>query len=286
MKELIQSLGSPSRILLIVAVAIGSHLCVLLVRAVSQRLMASRSAKAYSKAKSILSLVTSTLVSVLYFGAIGLILKEFGISMTAYLASASVIGLAIGFGSQGLVQDVVTGVTLILSDLIDVGDMVEISGQTGLVRSTGLRFTVLENALGAMVFIPNRTIGNVVNYPRGYVRCLVDVTLSSDPKTAGKMQEKVEEIFTSTREQFPGIFTTPPSIKGKIRTTTGKEFLRVKFRLWPGRGATIETTVKQEIVQSLKALNPAYADWMVTVSYEVEKRTEAVPSPISRKGTR
>src|SRR5690606_22150626 len=58
---------------------------------------------------------------------------------TTYFASASVIALAIGFGSQGIVQDVVTGLTLIFSDLIDVGDMVEISGQSGVVRSISMR---------------------------------------------------------------------------------------------------------------------------------------------------
>ncbi len=63
------------------------------------------------------------------------------LSLKTYLASASIMGLAIGFGSQGLVQDVVTGVTLVFSDLIDVGEMVEISGQTGIVRSIGMRFT-------------------------------------------------------------------------------------------------------------------------------------------------
>src|SRR5687767_4431636 len=91
---------------------------------------------------------------------------------------ASVLGLAIGFGSQGLVQDVVTGLTLIFSDLIDVGDLVEVSGQTGVVRGVTMRFVELENALGGTVFVPNRTISSVINYPRGYVRCFVDVTLA------------------------------------------------------------------------------------------------------------
>ena len=53
-------------------------------------------------------------------------------------------------------------------------------------------------------------------------------------------------------------------------------FLRIKFRIWPGRGTALETTFKQEIVQSLKELDAAYLDWMVTVNYEVEQKLGSV----------
>ena len=146
------------RIILILGIALGSHLSVIIIRRVGHRMMASGGSRSLSKLRSISSLGTSVAVFVLYFGAIGLILNEFGVSLKAYLASASVLGLAIGFGSQGIVQDVVTGLTLIFSNLFDVGDMVEISGQTGIVKRIGMRFTVLENSFGAQVFLPNRSI--------------------------------------------------------------------------------------------------------------------------------
>jgi moderate conductance mechanosensitive channel len=161
--------STSARILLLLLLALGSHGLVLIVKALMGYLVAYASSKSQSKLKSVASLAKSFLVFIIYFRMFGLILREMGISLTTYLASASVIGLAIGFGSQGLVQDVVTGLTLVLSNLIDVGDMVEIGGQTGMVRSIGMRFTILENALGAEVFIPNRSIINVINYPRGYV---------------------------------------------------------------------------------------------------------------------
>jgi len=164
------------------------------------------------------------------------ILKEFGVSLVAYLASASVMGLAIGFGSQGLVQDVVTGLTLIFSDLVDLGDIVEISGQTGIVRQIGMRFIVLENYLGAEVSIPNRTVTNVIKYPKGYVRCLADITLSNDPALASRMEERIDLLISSAFEQYTGIFLAPPSKEARIKTSSGKEFLRIKFRIWPGRG--------------------------------------------------
>ena len=152
-------------------------------------------------------------------------------------------------------------------------DMVEISGQTGIVQTIGMRFVVLKNYLGAEVFFPNRTITNVINYPRRYVRCLVDVTLSQGPEIADQMEARVQSIAADAAEQFSGLLITEPSSEGRIKTQSGKAFLRIKFRIWPGRGAALETTVKQEIVQSLKELDPGYADWMVTVNYEVEKKS-------------
>jgi small conductance mechanosensitive channel len=261
-----------NRILLIIVIVIGLHLAVLAVRALGTRIMSAIPRASFTKVRSLAGLATSFVIFGLYFTALGLILNEFGVSLKAYLASASVLGLAIGFGSQGLVQDVVTGLTLIFSDLIDLDDMVEISGQTGLVQKIGMRFTVLKNHLGAEVFIPNRSIGSVINYPRGYVRCLADITLSNDAETASRMTQTVNSIVAAAFEQFTGIFITPSSSEGMIKTKSGRNFLRIKFRIWPGRGTPLETTIKSEIVQSLKQFDPAYSDWMVSVNYEVEKK--------------
>lgn len=264
------------RILIIIAIVIAAHVVVVLVRKISRRLLDTLPRSSFAKVRTISTLLTSIVIFALYFAAIGLVLKEFGVSLTAYLASASVLGLAIGFGSQGLVQDVVTGLTLILSDLVDIDDMVEISGQTGIVQSIGMRFLVLKNHLGAQVFIPNRTITSVINYHRGYVRCLMDITLGREKEAAEQMVQKVEPIIQAAFEQFGGIFITEPSIEGRIKTQAGKEFLRIKFRIWPGRGTVLETTLKQEIVQTLKEFDAAYADWMVSVNYEVETKSAEI----------
>lgn len=272
MNSLLVQLNYPIRILVILAIVVGAHLAVVVVKVLAARLMSVLPRASFAKTRSLASLLTSVVIFGLYFAAIGLVLTELGVSLKAYLASASVVGLAIGFGSQGLIQDVVTGLTLIFSDLIDLDDMVEISGQTGLVQKIGMRFTVIKNHLGAEVYIPNRTITNVVNYPRGYVRCIVDITVSKEPAKRKQMLETIAPILTATFEQFPGIFITPPSSEGLIKTKSGKKFLRVKFRIWPGRGAPLETTLKQEIVQSLKELDPDYAEWMVSVTYEVEEK--------------
>ncbi len=262
------------KIIQICVIVVLSHLTVTLVRYGAASIIALRHTKTSGKLRSIISLASSTIIFFLYFTAIGFLFKEFGISLTAYLASASVIGLAIGFGSQGLVQDVVTGLTVLLTDLYDVGDMVEISGQTGIVRTIGMRFTVLENSMGAEVFIPNRTISTVLTYPRGYVRCLTDITLKGDTLIKEQMISAVKRIVSSYVSQFPGISVKEPDISAALVFAAGKEALRIKFRLWPGRGGIIETAFRQEVVSEFKKIYPDYADWMVTVGYEVEKKKE------------
>lgn len=260
------------RVMALASIAVVAHILVVVIRRFSTTVLHNVGALRFRKLRSVGTLATSIAMFVVYFLAVGLILREFGVSLTAYLASASVLGLAIGFGSQGVVQDVVTGLTFIFSDLVDVGDLVEISGQTGIVRSISMRFVELQNALGASVFIPNRTINNVINYPRGYVRCIVDVTLRGDDEARKSAEAIALALMQAAYQQFPGILMTEPSNEGRLQLGSGKEILRLKFRIWPNRGQPIETTYVQELTAAMRQTDPDYQAWMIAVTYEVEKR--------------
>jgi moderate conductance mechanosensitive channel len=271
MADIFSAMPLLTRTLLILGVVAVLHLAVHVVRVAGERLIRGRAAASVRKLRTVTSLGTSAAVFTLWFFAIGFILRELGINMTAYLASASVIGLAVGFGSQGVVQDVVTGLTLIFSNLVDIGEMVILGGQTGIVRAIGMRFIVLETSLGAMVSIPNRTITNVVSYPKGYVRSIVDVSLAEDQDLQRQMIALIEQLVPTVAEQFPGIMRSPPSIEGLVRNSAGRAFMRLKFRIWPDRVEPISQSFRQELLHGLRKLDPAYADWMVAVHFEVEK---------------
>lgn len=266
----ISDISAMDRVPLSIGIALGVHISVLAIRWCFRHFMAATGKPSLNKVRTAVSLLTSTAIFVLYFGAVGFVLAEFGVSLQTYLASASIIGLAVAFGSQGVVQDVVTGVTVVFANLFDLGDMVEISGQTGIVQRFGMRFTVLSNANGAEVFIPNRTITNVIIYPRGYIRCLCDVTIL--PDHADDMTACVKQHLTSAVEQFPGILRAPAEVEAVETTSSGRTYMRLKFRIWPGRGGPIETVFKQELLQVLKSIDPTYQDWMISVSYEVEEQ--------------
>ncbi|MFC2137481.1 mechanosensitive ion channel family protein [Bacteroidota bacterium] len=222
------------------------------------------------KWRSINSLVFSIIIFSIYFIAIGKILQELGVPLTTYLASASVIGLAVAFGSQGIVQDVVTGITLVFSDLFDIGELIEIGGQTGYVETIGMRFTIIKNANNAQVFIPNRTITNVINYSKGYVNYFVDIKHSMDEQAFVKAIEQIEIMVKNIQKQYPAIFLSKAVIKKQLKTASGEYYTRIIFRIWPGRNAIIDTSFKQELLKKLQIIDPNYAEWMITNSYEIE----------------
>jgi small-conductance mechanosensitive channel len=274
------SLPAIVRISLILLIAFISHLIVRGVRRLSQWILipqktASLSsqesfARRFPRIATLMTILVSALTFLIYFIAIGFILKEFKVSLTAYLASASVIGLAVGFGLQGLVQDVVIGLTLIFSDALNIEEVVEISGQIGRVETIGLRFTTLINIHGQKIHIPNRNITIISRFKKGAIRAYVDVQIP-EPENKKNIVENLMQIAEGMYHQHKSIILSPPENFGLKENITDKgKYLRIKFRLWPGQGSLIESTFRQQIISSLKKHFKDYEDWMVTVTYKVE----------------
>ncbi len=277
------------RIVLIVIVALIAHVVVRIVRWISDWMVIKAHAQKNAfgfvsqqpKFLTITRLVVSGIIFFIYFFGIGLILQECGVNLTAYLASASVIGLAISFGSQGLVQDIVTGLTVIFVDAMDVGDMVEIVGTAvvvGRVEEIGLRFTRLVNIYDQNVFIPNRTIANVSRYPQGGVAAFADVQVpaGADPQ---KVAALVSEIASGMGRQFGAIILGEPET-GPIEPARegGWTYFRVHFKIWPGQGALIEVTFRQQVLKAMREIDPNYAEWQVPVTYRAQAVTRLLGS--------
>ena len=291
-----------TRLVLIVVLVVLLHLTVKAIRMISEWLIKKSHAPKgpldfvthQPKFVTLIQLIANGVTFAVYFFALGLALQELGVNLTGYLASASIIALAISFGSQGLVQDVVIGLTLILCDTMDVGDMVEISGTVvvvGRVEEIGLRFTTLRNYYNQVVFIPNRTIANVSRFPHGGVFAYADIQIP-----AGADRDKAVQAIGNTARgmwmQFGAIILSEPAI-GPVEAAHGGgwDFVRVHFKIWPGQGNLIETTFRQQIVSTMKTLSPNYADWQVPVTYramtaatKVKPRLEVSTSHASQKG--
>jgi small-conductance mechanosensitive channel len=267
-----------TRILLIVALAIIAHLVVQVVCWISEWIInkshAEKSRLGFvthqPKFITLIRLLTNTLTSLVYFFAVGMFLQECGVPLTRYLASASVVGLAISFGSQGLVQDMVIGLTLIFSDTMVVGDMVEIAGTVvvvGRVEEIGLRFTKLINLFNQTIFIPNRTIANVSRFPDGGLFAYADIHLPAGADQA-KTVKAVEVVAQGMWRQFNAIILADPSVTPvQSAHESGWDYVRVRFKIWPGQGNLIETVFRQHMVNAMKTFDPNYADWQVAVTY-------------------
>jgi small-conductance mechanosensitive channel len=115
-----------------------------------------------------------------------------GISIAPILASAGVVGLAVGVGAQSLVKDYFTGLFLLLENQVHQGDVVEVAGLGGLVEEVTLRHIRLRDYEGSVHFIPNSAVTTVTNRSRGYAYALVDIGIA--------YRENVEEVFDVIRK--------------------------------------------------------------------------------------
>jgi len=268
------------RILLVIVLAVAAIFIVKAIRRLSQYLLTMKIdsketsqeilTRRYPKLATIITIFVSAVTFTIYFVTVGMILREFKISLTTYFASATVIGLAVGFGLQGFVQDVVIGLTLIFTDAITIGQMVKLGDEIGKVDSIGLRFTVLINLHGQRIIIPNRNIATISQFRGGCIRAYVDIQLPQEIDEK-EMSQAIQAIGQGMYNQHRSIILAIPEIFGIKDVKDGPwRYLRIKFKLWPGQINIIEQTFKERVVQLLKKSDADYASWMITVTYKVE----------------
>ena len=171
------------RVLIIVFIAL---LVARLLRALTSRLI--QSAKSPSRVAQMREQQTRTMAALLYSVGLGIIvgvavltaLPEFGFNVSPVEAAAAVASLALGFGAQNLVKDLINGFFIVFEDQFVIGDLIQTNGETGRVEHLTLRRTVLRNVAGAMVTIPNGLVGPVANLSRDWSQVFVDVTVPSE----------------------------------------------------------------------------------------------------------
>ena len=123
--------------------------------------------------------ILKTLVKyILYFLGIVISLEMFNVNTTSILATAGIGGIAIGFGAQSLVKDIITGFFIFFEDQYSVGDLVQIGAFQGNVEELGLRVTKLRDFSGELHIIPNSNIQIVTNKTRGPMRALVKISIA------------------------------------------------------------------------------------------------------------
>jgi len=268
------------RILLVIVLAMAAIFAVKVIRRLSQYLLTMKVdsqetsqeilTRRFPKLATIITIFVSAVTFIIYFVAVGMILREFKISLTTYFASATIIGLAVGFGLQGFVQDLVIGLTLIFTDALSIGGMVKLGDEIGKVDSIGLRFTVLINLHGQRIIIPNRNIATISQFRGDCIRAYVDIQVPQEIDEK-EMLQAIQSICKGMYNQHRSIILAPPEIFGIKDVEHGQwRYLRIKFKLWPGQIKIIEETFKERVVQLLKKSDADYASWMITVTHKVE----------------
>jgi small-conductance mechanosensitive channel len=119
-----------------------------------------------SRAKTLISIAHNITSFVLGIIVLGMTLSELGFNIAPLIASAGILGLAIGFGSQTLVKDLISGLFLLLEDTIRTGELIKAAGVKGKVRKIGIRTIMVKDEEGVVHTIPNGSITTVANFSR------------------------------------------------------------------------------------------------------------------------
>jgi len=138
-------------------------------------------------------------------------LPELGFNVTPVEATVAVASLALGFGAQNLVKDLINGFFIVFEDQFVVGDLIQANGETGRVEYLSLRRTVLRNASGAVVTIPNGLLGQLANLSRDWSQLFLDVTVPTDEAVSPALAalEKIAGDFRNDTEWSPALVDGP-----------------------------------------------------------------------------
>lgn len=172
----------------------------------------------------------------LLFAALAMImiLDQIGIKVGTLLATAGVAGLAIGFGAQSLVKDVISGFFILLEDQIRVGDVVKIADLSGLVEKMNLKMTVLRDLQGHVHFIPNGSITTVTNMTKNFSYYLMDVGVAyrEDVDQVMQVMRKVAEDLSNDPD-YQGDIMEPLEILGLDRFADSAVVIRARIKTLP-----------------------------------------------------
>lgn len=155
-----------------------------------------------ARLRTLLPLLRSTLLITIAIVTSLMVLSEIGINIAPLLAGAGILGVAIGFGSQKLVQDLITGVFLLLENAMQVGDWVTVSGLSGTVEALSVRTIRLRASDGSVHIIPFSAVTSVTNVNRGLGNASVSVTVPFD-EDIDRVSSELKALVTGMRTESP-----------------------------------------------------------------------------------
>jgi len=201
------------------------------------------------RVRTLLLLLNSVAKYALVFVAGIWVLRLLALDPTPILAGAGIAGLAVGFGAQNLVRDVVSGFFIIMEGQYAVGDLVEINGVFGQVEEVGLRITRLRDPSGEIRYFPNGSISTANNYVERCIPYVVSVPFAeevpADPAAlVGGVLEDFEREFQA--------FARPPVLGPVERLPTYAAVLRAEVRAIPGRQSLIEQKLPGRLAAALE----------------------------------
>ncbi|MGH9773673.1 MAG: mechanosensitive ion channel family protein [Candidatus Acidiferrales bacterium] len=238
----------------ILAVILMAVLLIRLLRSLTRRLVIL--AKSPARAAQLREQQTTTVAGLLYSGgtvvllalAALLVMRDLGFDVTPVAALAGLASLALGFGAQYVVRDIINGLFVVIEDQYVVGDLIRVDDEVGRVEHLTLRRTVLRNASGAVVTIPNGLMGKVSNFSRDWSQVFVDVTFAPDEALAPALAT-LEEMAASLRadKNWEGAIVDGPRVLGVEALSPAGTVVRIMVRAGVGRQDDVARELRRRI---------------------------------------
>ena len=185
-----------------------------------------------------------------------LVIGELGINIAPLLAGAGIAGLAIGFGAQTLVRDIISGFFLLFDDTIGIGDRISFGGETGTVEYLGLRLIKVRKFDGELVMIPAGELRTFGNHSIGYSRVIVNVSLSYDQDINHSLEalNSVAQQWAKVEEISEILVDDEPQVQGVVDLGASGPTVRVVAQVQPGEQFQAERLLRLLIKQRFDQL--------------------------------
>ena len=198
----------------------------------------SRDAKAAQSARvrTLLPMLRTALLAVILIFVVLSVLTEIGVNVAPLIAGAGVVGIAVGFGSQRLVQDVITGIFLLFEDAVAVGDVVQLGGLSGVVEHLSIRSIKLRAVDGSLHIIPFSAVTSVTNQTRDFAFAVIDVNVDYREDT-DHVAETLRQIATEMRQdpRWRPVIRDDLDVMGVDRLADSGVVIRVRLKTEPSQ---------------------------------------------------
>lgn len=206
------------------------------------------SARRTQRAKTVGSLLKSIVSFVVYGIAFTLVLGELGVNLAPIIASAGIVGVALGFGAQNLVKDFLSGMFMMLEDQYGVGDVIDVGEASGTVEAVGLRVTTLRDVNGTVWYVRNGEVLRVGNASQGHAVALIDLPVGHDADVEAAI-ELLDRVSTEAVGEPPldQDVLALPEVLGVEQVSTEGLVLRVTVRVHAGRQWAVQRALRARL---------------------------------------
>lgn len=249
----------------IVAIVLGAFILYLIVRTASRRLLhVARKVGEKSefvkvtreqemRAATMAGIVRGMVVVVLVMAVMIMVLRELGYDVGLLIAGAGIVGIALGFGAQTLVKDLIGGFFILLEGQFYVGDIIQVGLVEGKVEAIKLRTTLIRDAEGILHIIPNGEMRVVANHTKGWSQVNLDFTVDYREDLPRVMDIIAEAARKTAAPDSPvaGYITQGPKVLGVEEMTGGTVTIRVVARTAPFQDPQVAREIRREVAMAL-----------------------------------